>query len=66
MTGTVTVRLDGTERRVSAGLKIRHLLGEEEIRLVGEGRLQVVDEGGHLRGLEGALADGLVLRLRPR
>jgi regulator of RNase E activity RraA len=59
----VRVSLNGEERTVAAGLRVRSLLTHEQIEQVQRGELVVLDGAGRERGLDGALADGLALRL---
>lgn len=59
----VRVSLDGVERVVPAGLRVRSLLSHDQVERVQRGELLVLDEAGRQRGLDGALADGLSLRL---
>ena len=59
----VHVSLDGEERTVAAGLRVRSLLSHDQIEQVERGELVVLDRAGRERGLDGALADGLALRV---
>lgn len=60
------VRFEGEERLLARGLRVRSLLTQEQVEQVRRGELVVLDAAGRERGLDGALADGLVLRLVPR
>lgn len=60
------VRLDGEERLLAAGLRVRSLLTQDQIEQVRRGELVVLDDAGRERGLDGALTDGLGLSLVPR
>jgi hypothetical protein len=60
----VTVSIDGRERQLAAGLRIRHLLSPGEVALAEAGELAVHDADGNQRGLDGALSDGLALFTR--
>jgi len=62
----VHVRFNDEERTLAAGLLVRSLLSGEQIEQVRCGELVVLDEKGRERGLDGALSDGLALRLAPR
>jgi len=62
----VHVRFDGEERVLAAGLRVRSLLSSEQVVQVQRGELVVLDGKGRERGLDGALVDGLILRLAPR
>lgn len=66
MSATIRVIFNGVERRLAAGLTVRHLLSPEELERVQAGEEVVVDRRGMERGLGGALADGAVFRLGPR
>jgi hypothetical protein len=61
MSSEFSVSLDGEEKRVFPGMKVRHLLSEEEAAMVLRGELAVVDTAGRERGLDGALSRGLNL-----
>ena len=62
----VHVRFNDEERSLAAGLRVRSLLSAEQIAGVLSGELVVLDGKGRERGLDGALLDGLALRLAPR
>ena len=62
----VRIRVDGEERVLVAGLRVRSVLSHDQIARVQRGELAVLDGKGRERGLDGALADGLDLRLEPR
>jgi hypothetical protein len=62
----VNIRFNGEARVLAAGLLVRSLLSSEQIAQVQHGELLVLDGKGRERGLDGALADGLILRLAPR
>lgn len=64
MSGLITVWLDGESRRVPRGSRVRHLLDGRTLEQVRAGEVQVVDDKGRPRGLDGALAEGLHLALR--
>jgi hypothetical protein len=59
----VRISLNGVERTVAAGLRVRSLLSQDQIERVQRGELVVLDGMDRERGLDGALADGLALRL---
>ena len=59
----VHVSLNGEERVVAAGLRVRSLLSHEQVERVQRGELVVLDGAGRERGLDGALADGLALQV---
>ena len=65
MSATIRVTFNGVERRLAAGLTVRHLLSPEELERVLAGEEVVLDRRGMERGLGGALADGAVFRLAP-
>jgi hypothetical protein len=62
----VHIQFNGAERVLAAGLRVRSLLTHDEVVKVQRGDLVVLDGKGRERGLDGALLDGLVLRLAPR
>ena len=59
----VRIVLDGEARTLAAGLTVRSLLTEAQAQAVRRGELVVLDGAGRERGLDGALADGLALRV---
>ena len=59
----VRVSLNGEERVVAAGLRVRSLLSHQQVERVQRGELVVLDGAGRERGLDGALDDGLALRV---
>jgi hypothetical protein len=61
MSRVFSVSLDGEKKKVLPGMKVRHLLTEEETGLVLRGELTLVDAGGRERGLDGALTRGVNL-----
>ena len=63
---TIRVRFNGEERSLARGLQVRSLLTAEQAGQVLRGELAVLDDQGRERGLDGALSDGLGLRLTPR
>ena len=66
MRKTVGVVVDGVERRLAAGMTVRHLLSPDQLERVRAGTLRVEDERGNERGLGGALCEGAVVNLVPR
>lgn len=62
----VRIRFNDEERQLAAGLRVRSLLSRDQVVRVQEGELVVLDGKGRERGLDGALTDGLALRLAPR
>ena len=62
----VRIRFNDEERVLAGGLRVRSLLTHEQIVQVERGELVVLDGKGRERGLDGALIDGLILRLAPR
>jgi hypothetical protein len=62
----VRIRFNDEERLLAAGLRVRSLLNHEQVAQVQRGELVVLDGKGRERGLDGALLDGLALRLAPR
>jgi len=64
----VNIRFNDEERQLAAGLRVRSLLSHEQVARVQRAELVVLDDQGRERGLDGALVDGLALRLatRPR
>jgi len=62
----VRIRFNDEERVLAAGLRVRSLLTREQVVQVERGELVVLDGKGRERGLDGALPDGLALRLAPR
>jgi hypothetical protein len=62
----IRVRFEGEERVLGKGLRVRSLLTHDQVEGVLRGELVVLDDAGRERGLDGALADGLGLRLAPR
>ena len=61
----VHIRFNDEERVLAAGLRVRSLLSQEQIEQARRGELVVLDGKGRERGLDGALLDGLALRLAP-
>jgi len=53
------------ERVLAAGLRVRSLLSNEQAAQVKRGELVILDGKGRERGLDGALLDGVALRLAP-
>lgn len=64
MKGTIEVFLDGKRKRLARGMRVRHLLGEENVRSVEQGEVVVVEDHGYEVGLDGSLLDGMHLHLR--
>jgi len=62
----VHLQFNDEERVLAAGLRVRSLLTHEQVARVQRGELVVLDAKGRERGLDGALLDGLALRLAPR
>ena len=62
----IRIIFNGEERTLARGLRVRSLLTGEQAEQVRRGDLVVLDAAGRERGLDGALADGLSLRLAPR
>lgn len=62
----IRIRFEGEERVLARGLRVRSLLSHDQAEAVLRGELVVLDAAGRERGLDGALADGLALRLAPR
>lgn len=62
----VHIRFNDEERTLAAGLRVRSLLTHAQAAQVQRGELVVLDGQGRERGLDGALLDGLSLRLAPR
>jgi len=62
----IRVDFNGEERVLAAGLRVRSLLTHDQIEQVQRGEFAVLDARGRERGLDGALTDGLSLRLAPR
>jgi hypothetical protein len=62
----IRIRFNGEERTLARGLRVRSLLTHDQIEGVLRGDLVVIDDAGRERGLDGALADGIGLRLAPR
>jgi hypothetical protein len=62
----VRIRFNDEERVLAAGLRVRSLLTHDQIDQVQRGEFAVLDGTGRERGLDGALTDGLSLRLMPR
>jgi hypothetical protein len=62
----IRIRFEGEERVLARGLRVRSLLSHDEAEKVLRGELVVVDAAGRERGIDGALTDGLALRLAPR
>jgi hypothetical protein len=61
----IRVFLNGEELETFRGMKVKHILPFATIRAISNGELMVTDEEGHERGLEGSLADGEHLKIRP-
>ena len=62
----VRIRFNDEERVLAAGLRVRSLLTHDQVEQVQRGEIAVLDAKGRERGLDGALTDGLSLRLAPR
>jgi hypothetical protein len=62
----VHIRFNDEERVLAAGLLVRSLLSPDQVAHVQRGELVVLDGKGRECGLDGALLDGLALRLAPR
>ena len=62
----VHINFNGEDRVLAAGLRVRSLLTRTQADQVQRGELVVLDGKGRERGLDGALLDGLALRLTPR
>jgi len=64
----VRISFNNEVRTLAAGLRVRSLLSPEQVAQVQRGELVVLDGKGRERGLDGALPDGVILRLelRPR
>lgn len=62
----IRIRFNGEERVLARGLRVRSLLSHDQVEGVLRGELLVLDDAGRERGLDGALSDGLGLRLTPR
>ena len=62
----IRIRFNGEERVLGRGLRVRSLLRYDRVEAVQRGELIVLDDAGRERGLDGALVDGLGLRLAPR
>ena len=62
----VHIRFNEEQRVLAAGLRVRSLLTHEQAAQVQRGELVVLDGKGRESGLDGALLDGLTLRLAPR
>ena len=62
----IRVRFNDEERVLARGLRVRSLLTRDQAEAVRRGELAVLDDAGRERGLDGALSDGLGLRLAPR
>jgi hypothetical protein len=65
MSERISIFIDGEERILATGIKLRSLLAPEEVERVLRGELEIVDARGQVRGLGGALLDGMVLFRRP-
>ena len=61
----IHIRFNDEERVLAAGLLVRSLLTSEQAAQVQRGELVILDGKGRERGLDGALLDGLALRLAP-
>jgi len=57
-TGRITVYVDDKELSLHRGMRVRHALTLEQIRMVESGRAEVRNSYGHVVGLDGALSDG--------
>lgn len=62
----IAIRFNGEARTLARGLRVRSLLTRDQIEGVRRGDFLVLDDAGRERGLDGALTDGLGLRLTPR
>jgi hypothetical protein len=62
----IRITFDGEARVLARGLRVRSLLTRDQIEAVLRGELAVLDDAGRERGLDGALTDGVALRLAAR
>jgi len=58
------VQVDGKTVTLYRGMRVRHALTLEQVRLVESGRAEVYDSYGHVVGLDGALSDGQKLAIK--
>lgn len=56
--GKITVYVDDKEVSIYRGMRVRHALTPEQVRLVESGAAEVRNSYGHVVGLDGALSDG--------
>jgi hypothetical protein len=61
----IAITVNGEERRIYLGLRVRHALGYEEVRRVERGEAVVEDAEGQRVDLDGALYDGQRLTVKP-
>lgn len=64
MKDTIEVFLDGKRNRLARGMRVRHLLGEEDVSSVERGEAVVIEDHGYEVGLDGSLLDGMHLQMR--
>jgi len=58
VSGRIRVYVDDKEVSLYRGMRVRHALTLEQVRLVESGGAEVRDSYGHVVGLDGALSDG--------
>lgn len=58
MTARITVHVNDREVSLYRGMRVRHALTLEQVRLVESGAAEVRNSYGHVVGLDGALSDG--------
>ena len=66
MSGRITVYVDDKEVSLYRGMRVRHALTPEQVRLVESGGAEVRDSYGHVVGLDGALSNGQRLTFRKK
>jgi len=64
VSGRLRVYVNDKETSLYRGMRVRHALTLEQVRLVESGKAEVRDSRGHVIGLDGALSDGQRLTFR--
>jgi len=58
MSGRIIVYVNDKKVSLYRGMRVRHALTPEQVRLIESGKAEVRDSYGHVIGLDGALSDG--------
>lgn len=58
------VIIDGKKVYIFPGMKVRHLLSIRQIKEIESGKKEVYDRYGNIVGLDGALSNNMILRVK--